>query len=30
MGFIIPEPQWEPITPSIDVEEWIEDEEYED
>lgn len=26
IGFIIPEPNWEPITPNIDVQEWIEDE----
>lgn len=27
IGFIIPEPQWDPVTPSIDVEEWYDDDE---
>lgn len=27
IGFIIPEPRWDPITPEIDVDEWIEDDE---
>lgn len=27
MGFIIPEPMWEPVTPNINIEEWEEDDE---
>lgn len=27
IGFIIPEPLWDPVTPNIDVEEWYDDDE---
>jgi len=25
MGFIVPEPMWDPVTPDIDIEEWDEE-----
>jgi len=27
MGFIVPEPMWDPVTPNINVEEWEDDDE---
>ncbi len=27
IGFILPEPMWDPVTPSIDPDEWYEDDE---
>ena len=27
IGFIIPDPLWEPVTPSVDPEEWYDDDE---